>query len=52
MVINTPITASVEDKVKFQLGDLIIAIITLKDQLDKAIARVNELEIKYEPKEN
>jgi hypothetical protein len=41
---------NVEDKIKHQLGDLIVATIALKDQLDKANERIKELEAKHEPK--
>jgi hypothetical protein len=41
---------TVEDKIKFQIGDLIVATVVLKDQLDKANERIKELEARAELK--
>ena len=42
---------TLEEKIKFQIGDLVIACSTLKDQLEAAQAEVKRLKDLYEPEE-
>jgi hypothetical protein len=39
---------SIEEKIKFQLGDLMMACTALKEQLDEANAEIKRLRDKYE----